>query len=368
MASAADIGFMQQALDLAAKGRGRTHPNPMVGAVIVKSGQIIGRGYHRVAGGDHAEVAAIKNARGNARDATMYVTLEPCCHHGKTGPCSEAVKKAGIKRLVYAVRDPNPDVNGGGARCLKRAGVEVLGGVLKKEARRLNEVYFGVRENKRPFITLKMAQTLDGRIATRTGDSKWISGKATLKIAHRLRVDSEAVLVGMGTVRADNPSLTVRLVKGKNPYRVIVSRSLKFRRACQLIDNNDDFKTIIATTTEEAERFSRSRKGKHLIYWTVGLDKNGMLDVRDIVARAGEFGMQSMLIEGGSGLVTSFLKQGLFDKYVAVTAPIVLGSGIDSIGDLGIKRLAHGIRFGEHSFESHGDDIVFVGYPKKDGK
>jgi len=358
---------MRLALQLAEKGLGHTSPNPSVGAVLVKDGEIVGQGYHKAAGRDHAEVVAIKDAGERTHGATLYVTLEPCCHQGRTGPCTSAIIKSGIHKVIYAVKDPNPVVNGKGARCLRSAGLEVRNGLLRDEARYLNDQYFGYIENKRPWVVLKMAQTLDGRIATRSGDSRWISCPESLKLAHRLRADADAVVVGMGTVREDNPALTVRLTKGKNPYRVILSESLNFPRNCQLLEDNSDFKTIVATTAKSADRFSRTKRSHGLIVWEVKLGRNGLPDPTDLIGKANDFGIRSILIEGGAALATSFLKAGLVDKYIAVVAPAIVGDGINSIGNLDMRKIADGIRFLRPSFRPVGRDMVFVGYPRWKG-
>ena len=359
-----DKTCMRMALDLAEKGRGKTTPNPMVGAVIVKNGKIIGRGYHRGPGRDHAEVAAIKNARVSPKGSTLYVNLEPCCHTGRTGPCTEAIAAAGIAEVVVAVKDPNPTVNGRGFRRLRQLGVKVTTGTLRAEATRLNEAYLGYHIKKRPFVILKLAQTLDGRIASSSGDSKWISGPQSLKLAHRLRACSDAVLVGMGTVRADNPSLTVRHVKGRNPYRIVISRSMKFPRGTNLLEANDDRRTIIAAPADKIERFGRSRRANGAICWSVATGRDGQPDLSDFLARAYDFGLQSILVEGGAELATSFIKAGLVDKMYIITAPILLGRGIDAIGELKTKSLTEAIKFDPADFIVSGDDMVFVGYPK----
>ncbi len=338
----------------------------MVGAVIVKKGKIVSEGYHRRVGEAHAEQAALKKAGQNAAGATLFVNLEPCCHTGRTGPCTEAIIKAEIKRVVYSVKDPNPQVNGKGAKILKRAGVIVESGLLKKEALLLNDSYFGYHKNKRPFIILKTAQTLDGKIATITGDSNWISGPRSLKLAHRLRAEVDAVVVGMGTVRKDNPALTVRLAKGENPYRIVLSGSLEFPPRCRLLDNNSDYKTIVASTTKAIEKFSRTKRGRHsLIYWSLRTDNDGLLDLHDFVTKADDFGFHSLLIEGGGRVATSFLKAGLVDKYIAIIAPLLLGSGVCAVGDIAVRRLTDAISFDRYSFQKNGTDNLFIGYPKK---
>ena len=236
VADSIDRKYMERALQLAEKARGRTSPNPMVGALLVKNGRVVGEGYHHAVGCDHAEIVAIKKAKKNSAGATLYVSLEPCCHIGKTRPCTEAIIRANIRKVVYAVKDPDPRVSGRGARTLKKAGLEVVGGILKKQARLLNEQFFGYHETGRPYVILKYAQSLDGRIATKSGDSKWITGPQARKFAHHLRADVDAVLVGSETVRQDDPALTVRHVPGTNPYRVIVTSSMKIPRQCRLIN------------------------------------------------------------------------------------------------------------------------------------
>ncbi len=338
----------------------------MVGAVIVKAGEIVGEGYHRQVGQDHAELAAIRKAGRKAKGATLYVNLEPCGHTGRTGPCTDAIIKAGIKKVVFSMIDPDPRVNGKGIRILKKAGLAVERGLQRDEALLLNDSYFGYHRNKRSFVILKTAQTLDGRIATMTGDSKWISSPQSLKLAHRLRAEVDAVVVGLGTVRKDNPALTVRLVKGKNPYRIVLSSSLDFPPKCQILSNNGDCKTILASTAKAIERFSKAKRGRRgLIYWSLRTDRNGLLDLRDFITKAGEFGFHSLLIEGGGRLATSFLKAGLVDKYIVVTAPMVLGSGINAVGELHARKLTDAIAFERYFFEKNGTDNLFIGYPKK---
>ena len=363
MAVEADLEYMRRALRLAAKARGYTSPNPMVGAVLVRDGQIVGQGYHRAAGLDHAEIAAIKQAGDKARGATLYVTLEPCCHTGRTGPCTEAILRASIKKVYYSIDDPDHRVNCRGGRCLTEAGFEVQKGLLKEEARQLNESYFGFHHNRRPWVILKTAQTLDGRIATKTGDSKWISSPPSLKLAHRLRSEVDAVVVGAGTVRTDNPALTVRLVKGKNPYRIVLTGSARLPQRCRLLSNNDDCRTIVATTAAEAPSLAARHARSKLITWSIKSRRDGNLDLIDFLQKAKAFGIQSLLVEGGAHLATAFLKSGLVDKCIVVLAPMVLGEGISAVGDLAVNRLAGAIKFDRFRFSRCGPDMVFVGYP-----
>lgn len=367
VAAPSDISMMKQALELAERARGRTSPNPMVGAVLVKGGTVVGEGWHRAAGKDHAEIEAIKAAGEAARGSCLYVTLEPCCHTGRTGPCTEAILEAGVSRVVYAVDDINPRVSGGGAMRLRQAGLEVKGGVLESEARDLNEIFFGYHRNKRPWVVVKTAQTLDGCIATRSGDSQWISGPDARGLAHRLRAEVDAVVVGMGTVITDNPALTVRHVEGENPVRIILTTSLDFPEKCQVLTNNDDSKTVVATTRDKVSEVGRRGLLSGVAVWGFATAEDGWVDPAGLLEKADEEGLQSLLIEGGGAVVTSFLRRGLVDKWVQIIAPKIVGGGVDAVGDLKIRALSDAIRFDRKRFEALGDDMVFTGYPRRDG-
>jgi len=335
----------------------------MVGAVIVRNGRVIAESCHRRKGGDHAEVAALRKAGRRARGATVYVNLEPCCQTGCTGPCTEALMTAGVARVVYASLDPNPIVSGKGDRRLRRAGIEVARGLLRKEAEKLNEAYYAYHRNGRPFVTLKLAQSIDGRIATITGDSQWISSPGSIKLAHQLRAENDAVMVGVGTVRADNPALTVRLVKGRNPYRVVVVGRGPFPAGCQLAKKNTDARTIVAAVPDVARKLSRRAGVSGLTLWEVKPERSGRPDPADLMKKAAAFGLQSILVEGGSALGTSLLKARVVDKIVLVIAPKVIGGGTSSVGDLGISRLGEAIRLESVTVRHVGPDIVVTGYP-----
>jgi diaminohydroxyphosphoribosylaminopyrimidine deaminase/5-amino-6-(5-phosphoribosylamino)uracil reductase len=364
VAEASDRQFMARALALAQCGRGWTSPNPMVGAVLVRNGRVIAEGCHRRKGSDHAEVAALRKAGRGARGATIYVNLEPCCHTGCTGPCTEALITAGVARVVYSSLDPNPIVSGKGDRRLRRAGIKVERGLLRKEAEKLNEVYYAYHSNGRPFVTLKLAQTIDGRIATITGDSQWISSPGSLKLAHQLRAENDAVMVGAGTVRADNPALTVRLVKGRNPYRVVVLGRGPFPAGCQLVKENTDSRTIVAAVPEVAEKLSRRSGVRGLTFWEVKPGRSGRPDPADLMKKAAAFGLQSILVEGGSALGASLLNARVVDKIMLVIAPKVIGEGTPSIGDLGIRKLAEAIQLEAVTVRLVEPDLVVTGYPK----
>lgn len=366
MAGMADTDFMKLAFELAEKGRGKTSPNPIVGAVVVRGNRVVGKGCHRAIGREHAEVAALRMAGAHSRGATLYVNLEPCCHHGRTGPCTEVIIKAGIARVVVSTKDPNPIVDGKGLRQLRRAGIQVETGLLRKEARRRNDIYFGYHVNKRPYVILKLAQSLDGRIATRTGDSRWISSAQSRNFVHRLRADVDAVVVGAGTVRRDNPSLTVRHVRGDNPYRIVLSESMELPPKAGLLVHNADLKTVIATSGRSLKKVSKAMLKQSPIVWTIERAGRNSLDLRDFIAKADSFGLQSILVEGGRSLATSFLKAGLVDKIVVVTAPIVIGEGISGIGDLNISEVSRAMSFDSGYSFSSGPDTIFVGYPQGD--
>ncbi len=358
MAERADERFMRKALDLARRGQGATSPNPLVGAVIVNKGKIVGQGYHKRVGGAHAEIEALRSARENARGGTLYVNLEPCCHYGRTNPCTDAILEAGLKEVVYAITDPNRRVNGQGARLLKKAGVTVRSGVLAEQADELNEVYLKYIRTGLPFVILKTAQSLDGRIATITGDSRGISGETARRFAHQLRADVDAVAIGAGTLRADNPQLTVRMVAGRSPYRIIIARNIRYSPSLHLFANNQDGKTIVVTGEEGLARL----RSKDLIVWRMKSGRTGVV-LKEVLKRAGDFQISSLLVEGGGRLATSFLKEQLVDKHFVVIAPMTIGHGIDSVGDIGVRKLRESIKYRSPNFAICGGDLLFSGYP-----
>ena len=363
MAAKADREYMQRALQLAEKGRLTSSPNPMVGAVIVKGGKVIGEGFHATPGKPHAEILALKQAGPSARGGTLYLNLEPCCHHGRTGPCTEAILSAGLKRVVFAIRDANPLVSGKGARILRKAGIEIATGLMRQEALLQNDKYFSFHANGRPFTILKTAQSLDGRIATSSGDSKWITSSQARKRGHALRAEVDAVLVGMGTVRSDNPALTVRHLKGPNPYRIIISTNLKFPKTCRLVDENSDYRTIIATTEAQATRFARTKRGKDLIFWSIKKNRNGSLNLNDLLSKARDFGIASILIEGGAATATSFLQAQLVDKVMAIVAPLIIGDGLSAVGQLHTTKIDEAIQLRNATYTQVGSDCIIAGYP-----
>jgi len=348
---------MKRALQLARRGMGTVSPNPMVGAVIVRAGRIIAQGWHRRFGADHAEIDALKRASGGVRGAAMYVTLEPCCHWGKTPPCVDTMIEQGIKRAVIGTIDPNPLVDGKGAQTLKDHGIEVTVGVLEQAARKLNEVYFHYIRTGLPFITVKYAQSLDGRIATVQGNSRWISSERSRIFTHRLRAQHDAIMVGIGTVLVDNPLLTVRTVKGRDPLRIVLDSKLRIPPSAQVI--RDDGRTLIVTTDEHGkEKVAAIKKqGKEVLVVQKGA--NGRVGLRPLMKVLAGQGIASILVEGGAEVITSLLQEGLVNRMVVITAPLILGKGVEAIGDLGITDLDKAIKPSSCEIKRIGEDVVF---------
>ncbi len=360
-----DEHWMKKALRLAEKGRGRTSPNPMVGAVLVRNGRVIGEGYHAKAGTDHAEIIALRRAGEKAKGATLYINLEPCTHYGKTPPCVPAVIEAKVKRVVIGMKDPNPLVRGGGFESLKRAGLKVEVGILEKECRRLNEAFCKYIVEKEPFVILKVAATLDGKIATREGDSKWISGEASRHFVHRLRDQVDGVVVGIGTVLKDDPKLTARIKKGRDPYRIILDSRLRIPEGAQVIGNSSS-KTIIATTELAAgDKIERlEKKGVQILILN---SKQGRVDLKNCLSKLGEMGMMSLLVEGGSQVNGSFLDEGLIDKILFFLSPKLIGDreALGIFGGSGKATLQEAIPLNELRVRRIGEDILIEGYVKK---
>lgn len=318
------VKYMKRALTLANKGVGKTSPNPAVGCVIVKNGTIVGEGWHRKAGGPHAEIHALEMAGIAARGSDVYVTLEPCCHTGKTPPCSEALIKAGVQRVIAGMSDPNPQVSGGGLAALKQAGIRTVCGILEDACRAINLPFIKHVTTGIPYVTYKCAMTLDGSIATITGESRWISCEESRKYVHRMRARMDAVMVGVDTVIADNPQLTVRHVRGKNPLRVIVDSRLRTPESVTVLSGRLAAKTIIATT--------ESNPRVHLRYLNQGVtilvcdEIDGHVSMQDLLQKLGAMGVQSILLEGGSRLAGNMLQNGLIDDLVFFVAPKIIGS------------------------------------------
>ncbi|MBD3210615.1 bifunctional diaminohydroxyphosphoribosylaminopyrimidine deaminase/5-amino-6-(5-phosphoribosylamino)uracil reductase RibD [Candidatus Micrarchaeota archaeon] len=343
--------YMGLALKLAKKAQ--PFPNPRVGAVIVKNGKIIGKGYHRRPGTPHAEIVALQRAGNNAEGSTLYVTLEPCSHSGKrTPPCTRSIIEKGVKKVVFAMKDPNPMVNG--EEELKKAGVEVAGPSKEKDARKINSRYLE-HINRKPFVAIKMAMSADGRTATRTGDSKWISGKESRKEAHRMRSEFDAVMVGAGTVNSDDPKLTARIKGKKDPWRVIVDGDFCISADAKVLKNKDR-KTIVATTGRAAKRkVEIIRKLAHV--FVLGKNRVGM---KELVQSLGAMGIKKILIEGGSELNASALEDGIVDRLYLFVAPKIIGgrNAKGVVGGKGIQRMSDAIRLKNLKTKKCGEDIL----------
>jgi len=353
---------MKRALRLAEKGRGRTSPNPMVGAVLVKNGQVVGEGYHARAGEAHAEILALRQAGEEARDSTLYINLEPCIHYGKTPPCAPAVIEAKVRRVVIGMEDPNPLVTGRGLKSLQKAGLDVEIGVLEKECRRLNEAFCKYILKKEPFVILKVAATLDGKIATREGDSKWISGETSRHFVNRMRDQVDGVVVGIGTVLKDDPQLTARIKKGRDPYRIILDSRLRIPEDAKVIGNSPS-KTIIATT-ELAARDKIEGLEKKGVRILILDSKKGRVDLKNCLSKLGEMGMMSLLVEGGSQVNGSFLDEGLIDKILFFLSPKLIGDreALGIFGGSGKANLKETIPLNELRVRRMREDILIEGY------
>ncbi len=358
-----DIRYMKRALTLAKKGIGKTDPNPAVGCVIVKNGAVIGEGWHRKAGGPHAEIHALTAAGAAARGSDVYVTLEPCCHTGKTPPCSEALIRAGVRRVIAGMRDPNSLVNGGGMLSLQQAGIETVSGVLEEECRAINRPFIKQITTGHPFVTYKCAMTLDGKTATVTGESRWISCEASRRVVHRMRAESDAIMVGVDTILADNPRLTVRHVKGRNPRRIIVDSQLRTPESAAVLQGVLAPGTIIATTESDPEVHDRYLKSGVILL--VCRSENGKVDLHDLWSKLGKLGIRSLLLEGGSRLAGEALRQGLIDRCVFFYAPQVVGSdGLSPFTFTGITDMARSIKFRDLGIRRVGTDIMVTTRPE----
>jgi diaminohydroxyphosphoribosylaminopyrimidine deaminase/5-amino-6-(5-phosphoribosylamino)uracil reductase len=363
-----DKRFMRQALSLARRGLGSTSPNPVVGALVVKDGLIIGSGYHKRAGAPHAEVEAIAKAGDGTRGATLYVTLEPCHHYGRTPPCTRAILESGISTVVVGIEDPNPHVEGGGGEYLRAQGVEVRCGVLEEECARANEVYIKYVTQGKPFVIVKGALTLDGWIATRTGNSKWITNEKSRGFVHTLRKISDAIMVGVETVIADDPLLTPYLRKGPapDPIRVIVDTNLRVPLTSRILTGETSTLTCIAAGSKvsTAQKKTLEGLGARVISCKV---TGGQVDLEDLLDQLAKMSVCSVLVEGGANLFTSIIRERLVDKYYLFLAPKLLGGdngvpftrgeGCDIIKDCMGLKLVRVRRFD--------DDIMVEAYPRK---
>ncbi|MDL2275043.1 bifunctional diaminohydroxyphosphoribosylaminopyrimidine deaminase/5-amino-6-(5-phosphoribosylamino)uracil reductase RibD [Desulfosarcina sp. OttesenSCG-928-G10] len=358
--------YMQIALELAEKGRGRTSPNPMVGAVVVKDGRIVGKGWHPQAGGPHAEVVALDDAGDLAKGATLYVTLEPCNHFGRTPPCTQKIISAGIRKVVVAMADPNPRVQGGGNAALQAAGIEVTTGVCEAAARTLNEAFCKWITTSRPFVTAKCAATLDGRMATRTGDSRWVTGPLARGLVHELRHRADGILVGVGTVIQDDPRLTTRLENeaGADPVRIILDTRLSTPPSARLLGQASDAPTWIVCGPDAPEdrRRALSDAGARII--SAPLAASGRIDLAALMDILGENAITSLLIEGGGAVMGSAFSAGIVDKVCFFYAPKILGGddGVPVCRGQGPVRMDQCLAVHDLSVRLIGDDVLVEGY------
>lgn len=355
-----DESYIKLAIEIAKKGIGKVSPNPLVGCVIIKDERIIGAGYHEKFGGNHAEVNAINSARENLEGATLYINLEPCSHHGKTPPCVDKIIEKKFKRVVIGTLDMNPLVSGAGIKKLKSAGVEVKVGLLEKECVELNKFFFKYITKKIPYVTLKAAQTIDGKIADTVGNSKWISSVTSRRRVHLLRAKYDAVLIGAGTVQDDDPSLTVRLTEGRNPKRVILDSNLDLATDYKIFTGNSDKNLIVVTSKKSISRKRKIKKlnslGAKVIF--VKETANGMINLKAALVELAKNQIASVLVEGGSEIYTSFLRENLFDNIVLFISPKILGPGLPFVNAFGKRTIKNALKVKFVNVETIDEDLL----------
>jgi diaminohydroxyphosphoribosylaminopyrimidine deaminase/5-amino-6-(5-phosphoribosylamino)uracil reductase len=352
-----DQFYIKRTLSLARKAQGMTSPNPLVGAVIVRNGKVIAEDYHRKPGTPHAEALALAKAGDKAKGSTLYVNLEPCCHTEKrTPPCARAIIHAGIRKVIIGMPDPNPKVAGKGIIELEHAGIEVKTGILEDEAKKLNESYIKFITTGTPFVTLKIAMTLDGKIATPEGQSKWITGEKARQMVHRLRSSSDAIMTAIGTVKADNPQLTARTNSGKNPLRIVIDPNLEISSHAKILQVPPE--TIIVTKTQNEKNDYLEKSGIQIIYF------EEKLDLKWLMKKLGEMDVTSVLIEGGSSLNAHALEDGIVDKIMFFIAPVIIGGrdSFPSVGGKTFKKLEEAYRIKKIMVKRIGEDFLIEGY------
>ncbi|MCK6255820.1 bifunctional diaminohydroxyphosphoribosylaminopyrimidine deaminase/5-amino-6-(5-phosphoribosylamino)uracil reductase RibD [Fictibacillus sp. KIGAM418] len=360
--------YMRLALDNARAMKGQTDPNPMVGAVIVNDNRIVGIGSHLKPGEPHAEIHAIRMAGEKTVGGTIYVTLEPCSHHGRTGPCAEAIVKAGLKKVVIASLDPNPLVSGRGVAILKEAGIEVITGVLERESQNMNEVFNKFIVQKRPFVTTKSAVTLDGKISTYTSDSKWITSEEARTDVHNIRNENMAILVGVNTVIKDDPELTTRIPNGRNPIRVILDSTLRIPLESKVVQDGKAESWIFTTERASEEKIKELENAGVSVFVTKSPgDQVSPVEVVDLL---GEQLVSSLMIEGGGAVIAAFLQHQLVDKVVVYMAPKLVGGSHAPtfLEGTGIEKMSDAVELRDLSVEQTGNDFKFTGYPVYQGK
>jgi diaminohydroxyphosphoribosylaminopyrimidine deaminase/5-amino-6-(5-phosphoribosylamino)uracil reductase len=347
--------YIKHCFVLAKKGKGLVAPNPLVGAVIVKNGKVIGEGYHKKYGSAHAEVNTIKKAGKDIMGSTLYCNLEPCCHTNKqTPPCVPLIIQKKIKRVVISNFDPNKEVNGKGVKQLREAGVEVITGILKDEGKELNKFYFKYAKDKLPYVTLKVAQSTDGKISLAKNKQTWLTGKKSIKYVHKLRSEFDAVLVGAGTIKTDNSLLTVREVKGRNPVRVIIDGRLSIPINSKVIERSDPQKTIIITSKTASERKTKQLSAKGIKVFKLKSSSNNQISIKSVLMLLAKQKITSVLVEGGSEIFTQFLEKNLFDEIIILQSPKILGRGILAFNTKKLKRIQLS------GAEKIGEDLKFI--------
>jgi diaminohydroxyphosphoribosylaminopyrimidine deaminase/5-amino-6-(5-phosphoribosylamino)uracil reductase len=354
--------MMSRAMALARKGIGKTSPNPSVGCVIVRNGEIVGTGWHRKAGTPHAEVHALREAGALAQGADVFVTLEPCSHFGKTPPCADALIAAGVGRVYAGMVDPNPEVAGKGIEKLRAAGIPTFPGLMEPECRRIIGPFEKHITTGLPFVTVKSAMTLDGKTATASGDSQWITGEQARRHVHKLRAGHDALMVGVETVLADDPQLNCRLSRGgKDPLRVILDSSLRTPSDAQVFRVESSATTLIATVARDEERLSAFRTlGTEVL---ICKEENGRVDLADLLAHLGKRGVQSVLVESGGELAGALLRQGLIDRLILFYgAKLVGGEGRSPFAGVGVDKMSGAIRLQEIEVRRFGDDLMVSGF------
>jgi diaminohydroxyphosphoribosylaminopyrimidine deaminase / 5-amino-6-(5-phosphoribosylamino)uracil reductase len=359
-----DRRYMRMACRLAEKAAGRTSPNPMVGAVLVRDGKLLGAGFHQFAGGDHAEIVALKKAGNKAHGATLYINLEPCNHYGRTPPCTRSLIAAGVKEVVVGMKDPNPLVSGKGLRALARAGIKVRSGVLHEECQTLNEAFTKFITRGVPFITLKLAASLDGKIATASGDARWISCEESRATVHQLRNSYDAVLVGAGTVITDNPQLTCRMAGGRDPWRIILDARLRIPLGAEFLRQRGSKKNIIVTSDTGPAGKIRALENLGATVWRLPA-REGAVRWLPLLKRLAKTGIASVLIEGGAITAAGALKEKVVDKMLLFYAPKLLGGdGRYMIDSLGVEHVKQSVMLHNLKVEKSGADLLVSGYLK----
>jgi diaminohydroxyphosphoribosylaminopyrimidine deaminase/5-amino-6-(5-phosphoribosylamino)uracil reductase len=341
------IRYIKKCFELAQKGKGSVSPNPLVGAVLVKNGKIIGRGWHRKSGEAHAEVNALKNAKEDVSSSTLYCNLEPCCHtNKKTPPCVPLIIEKKIGRVVISTLDPNKTVNGEGVKQLREAGIEVITSILEEEGKELNKFYFKCIQGKLPFITIKIAQSLDGKISESRKKQTWLTGKESIKYVHKLRSEYDAVLVGASTIKVDDPLLTVREVKGRNPIKVVIDGKLSIPLNSKVLNNHEPEKTWIFTSQKPNQRKQKQLENKDAKVFSVRNAVDKQINIKSVLKILAKNKITSVLVEGGQEIFSQFINQKLFDELIILQSPKILGKGIsafelEQLNLLELNEIAH---------------------------